>query len=155
MLDAGAVSVRTIRTMEVAKMRVHVLLLAGATLSACGLHHPASPTWTDPNVITAEEIEASHEPVMYDVIARLHGEYLRDRGATSVFGSDRDVASVFLNQQAYGPLSTLKSLASSDFEMVRYWPGHDAVIKFGKLYGGGVIQVISRVEGPPDRDPKE
>ncbi len=117
-----------------------------ATATACALHRGAGNSGHDPNVITADEIEATHESVMYDVIARLHSEFLRDRGATSLMGSDRDVATVFINQQAFGPVSSLKTLAARDFEEVRYIAGHDAVIRFGKAYGGGIIQLISRVE---------
>ena len=126
--------------------RIHVLFLVSATLTACGLHRVAQSPSDDRNVITAEEIEATHEPVIYDVIARLHGEYFRDRGATSVYGSSHDVAVVFLNNQFFGPIASLKTLASSDFEMVRFYSGPDAAIKFGKVYGGGVIQLISRVD---------
>ncbi len=115
-------------------------------VAACRFHPAPGVAGGDPNVITYDEIEATHEPFVYDVIKRLHSEFLRDRGAMSLYGPDRDVATVFINNQAYGPLSTLQTLASRDYEQIRYIAGHDAVIKFGKIYSGGVIQLISRVE---------
>lgn len=119
-----------------------LLLVFAAT--GCALHHaPSAPA--DPNLITFEQIQAAGGITILDVITKLHSEYLRDRGPTSMSGGGRDVAVVFLNQQEYGPLSTLDEFPANDIEEVRFFPWHDALIKFGRRYGGGVIQLITRV----------
>jgi hypothetical protein len=100
----------------------------------------------NPNVITFEEIDSAAEPTIYDVIVKLHAEYLRDRGSMSITSTTRDVAVVFLNEQEYGAVSTLNEFQSHDIEEVRFFPWHDAVTRFGKKYSGGVIQLITRVD---------
>lgn len=118
-----------------------LLMLAAA---GCAFHHtPAAQQ--DPNVITFEQIQASGGTTILDVISRLHADYLRDRGPTSMNARTRDVAVVFLNQQEYGALSTLADFPANDIEEVHFFPWDDALIKFGRKYGGGVIQLITRV----------
>ena len=115
------------------------LLLA----TACFHRAPLSPV-ADPNVITEDEIRSAHEASIYDVVAKLRPQYLRDRGPVSFVNGDRDVATVFLNDQEYGPISLMRDLPAGDFAEVRYYSGIDAVTKFGRYYGNGVIQLVSR-----------
>jgi hypothetical protein len=126
-------------------MRRLALLLLVFAGTGCALHH-TPPNLRNPNVITFEEIDSASEATIYDVIVKLHAEYLRDRGPTSISSSSRDVAVVFLNQQEYGALSTLGDFQAHDIEEVRFFPWHDAVTKFGRKYSGGVIQLITRVD---------
>jgi outer membrane cobalamin receptor len=53
---------------------------------------------------------------------------------------------VFLNDQAYGALSTLNDFPARNIEQVRFFPGHEAATRFGPKYGGGVIQLITRID---------
>jgi hypothetical protein len=122
-----------------------VRLLPVLAVTGCLLHHAAAAP-DDPNVITFEQIAASGETTILDVITKLHAEYLRDRGQTSIISGTRDVPVVFLNQQEYGPLSTLNDFPAHDIEEVHFFPWHDAMIKFGRKYGGGVVQLITRVD---------
>ena len=119
--------------------------LLGAVLltTACFRHASLSPT-PNPNVITRAEIRSVHAASIYDAIAQLRPQFLRDRGSVSIVGGERDVATVFLNSQAYGSISAMRQLPATDFSQVRYYSGIDAVTKFGRAYGGGVIQLISR-----------
>jgi hypothetical protein len=114
-------------------------------LSACAWRGPGAPEG-DPNLITRDQIAATHGSTVYDVIARLHAEFLRDRGATSINLGTRDVATVFLNGVEFGSIESLRTIAASDIEQIRYFPGVDAVVKFGRAYAGGVILLTSRVE---------
>jgi len=111
--------------------------------TACLHRAPLAPT-PDANVITENQIRAAQEGSIYDVIVKLHPEYLRDRGPIALVGGARDVATVFLNHQEYGPLDIMRSVPSGDIAEVRYFSGIDAVITFGRAYGTGVIQLISR-----------
>jgi hypothetical protein len=115
------------------------LLLAVACFHRAGL----SPA-VDSKVITEDEIRSAQEATIYDVIAKLRPEYLRDRGPIALVGGARDVATVFLNQQEYGPIPILRQVPASDIAEVRYYSGIDAVTRFGRAYGTGVIQLISR-----------
>ena len=120
-------------------------LLPVLAVAGCLMHHAAEAP-NDPNVITFEQIAASGEATILDVIKKLHAEYLRDRGETSISASTRDVPVVFLNHQEFGPLSTLNDFPAQDIEEVHFFPWHDAVIKFGRKYSGGVVQLITRVD---------
>ena len=97
---------------------VRLLLIFAVT--GCALHHTASEP-KNPNVITFEEIDSSGEATIYDVIMKLHAEYLRDRGPTSAVSGKRDIAVVFLNEQEYGAIGTLSSFQARDIEEVHYF----------------------------------
>ncbi|MEO5816450.1 MAG: hypothetical protein ABIT20_14350 [Gemmatimonadaceae bacterium] len=96
------------------------------------------------DIITQEQIDSTGYTNVYDVIARLHGEYLRDRGAVSIKTNQHARAVVFLNAQEYGIPETLRNFPAGGVAEIRYYRGTDAVAKFGSQYGGGVIQLISR-----------
>jgi hypothetical protein len=119
--------------------------LALALSSACVFHGDPAPQ-TDPNVITRDEIEAAGAVTIWDVITKYHAEYLRDRGRLSIRSTARDVAQVFLNEVVYGAIQSLQDIPARDIEEVHYFPGTEALIKFGRAYGGGVIQLKSRVQ---------
>lgn len=124
------------------------ILVSGFVIlnAGCAMHRVGPGTDQNADIISRQAILATGEPVMYGVIAKLHAEYLRDRGKTSVTMDSRDVAVVFLDNQEYGPIATLRQVPAPGIAEVRYYRGNDAVIKFGKGYGGGVIQLISRVD---------
>jgi len=96
------------------------------------------------NVITKDQIDSTSATNVYDLIARLHADFLKDRGKTSIKTNQRDRAVVFLNDQEYGIPETLRNLQPDRFMEIRYFSGTDASSKFGSQYGGGVIQLISR-----------
>ncbi len=120
-------------------------LIVGLLLTAGCFHRAPLNEVSNPNVITEDEIRAAQAASIYDVIAKLRPQYLRDRGPISFIGGARDVATVFLNDQEYGPISLMRDLPAGDFAEVRYYSGIDAVPKFGRYYGSGVIQLISRI----------
>ena len=119
-------------------------LVAVVLLGAGCVHRATLAPVPNPNVITEDEIVDAQAATMYDVIARLRPAYLRDRGVVSFGGNTRDVATVFLNSQEYGPIGILRSVLPGEIAEVRYFSGIDAVTKFGRWYGTGVIQLISR-----------
>ena len=62
-------------------------VLAGLVLSctlACHQAAPGSPGSSRPDLITREQIEASNAANVYDLIARLRPEFLKDRGSISI-----------------------------------------------------------------------
>ena len=118
--------------------------LVGALLVVACFHRAPLSAVPDSNVITEDEIRSAQDASIYDVIAKLRPEYLRDRGPIALVGGARDVPTVFLNQQEYGPIAILRQVPASDIAEVRYYSGIDAVAKFGRAYGTGVIQLVSR-----------
>ena len=115
-----------------------------AALPGCHPQHSGPGTPSSNNVITQEEIDATEANNVYDVIARLHGNYLNDRGAVSIRSNKHSRAIVFLNDQEYGIPETMRNIPPGRIAEIRYFNGADASARFGSQYGGGVIQLISR-----------
>jgi outer membrane cobalamin receptor len=119
-------------------------LLVLLLVSACHQQGATPGHGGQRNVITQEEIEASTASNVYDMIAQLRGEYLKDRGKISIRTNQHEKAVVFLNDQEYGILETMRNIPLGRISEVRYYPGTDAVNRFGAQYGGGVVMLISR-----------
>ncbi len=112
--------------------------------AAC--HTPAHPYYrgTARNVITMDMIEATPASSVYELITKLRADFLRDRGPVSILGNQHARAVVFLNDQEYGIPETMRNIPTDRIARIHFYPGTDAVPKFGSQYGGGVIQLISR-----------
>ena len=58
--------------------------------------------------------------------------------------ADDEKAVVFLNDQEYGIIETMRNIPKGRISEVRYIRGVDAVNRYGAQYGGGIIMLISR-----------
>jgi len=129
------------------RIQLLVVTCSFAVLAACQPQRASGGTRAAAaNVITREQIEATGASNIYDVIARLHSDFLRDRGRVSIKMDTHDRAVVFLNDQEYGIPETMRNFPAGRVEQVRFFGGSDAVARFGSQYGGGVIQLISRTQ---------
>lgn len=126
-------------------MRSKSLLLLGVfLLGVVSCARARATAHSNPNIITQEEIAASNAATAYDLIARLRADFLHDRGPTSLLLPNRRQPVVFLRDQLYGEIDQLRDFRSSDLAEIRFYPGPDAVTKFGTQYSGGVIQLVPR-----------
>jgi outer membrane cobalamin receptor len=124
---------------------VAVGLLSTTQLAACHQQSAEQAAANSSlNVITQEQIDSTSATSVYDLIVRLHADYLKDRGVISIKTNTRERAVVFLNDQEYGIPETLRNIPPRRFSEIRYYRGTDAVTRFGAQYGGGIIQLISR-----------
>jgi hypothetical protein len=130
----------------------HFYLGALAAIVGCA---PASNTSVIPGVhrnakvLTAEEIEAAHADVRtaYDAIARLRPNWLASHGAMSSDAGANPFATVWLDGQLYGELSTLRDIPAYQVIDLRYYDITEAGAKFGLRAGaGGAIEVRSKVK---------
>jgi hypothetical protein len=119
-------------------------LLVVLILAACHPQVSSSGHGIQRNVITQDEIDASSASNVYDLIAQVRGDYLKDRGKVSIRTNQREKAVVFLNDQEYGVLETMRNIPLGRVSEIRYYPGTDAVNRFGAQYGGGVVMLVSR-----------
>ena len=119
-------------------------LLVVVMLAACHQQVSTSGHGIQRNVITQDEIDASSASNVYDLIAQVRGDYLKDRGKVSIRTNQREKAVVFLNDQEYGVLETMRNIPLGRVSEIRYYPGTDAVNRFGAQYGGGVVMLVSR-----------
>jgi hypothetical protein len=121
-----------------------IYLLAVVASIACA---PAATTTggvhREANLITQDEISASTGSTAYDVVSKLRPNFLMARGTGSMYTAN-DYAKVYLDGQSYGTLSSLRSIVLSQVREVRFYPGTEAVTKFGTDAGGGVIDVRTK-----------
>jgi hypothetical protein len=124
--------------------RALLVVVTSLSLAACHAQAPGSGRRTARNVITQEEIESSNASNLYDLIASLRGDFLKDRGTISIKTNTHERAVVFLNDQEYGILETLRNIPPGRVSEIRYISGIDAVNRFGSQYGGGIVMLVSK-----------
>lgn len=129
-------------------------LLAVVTSIACA---PASSTTAsntpgpvtgaahrDMNVITEDEIAASSGSNAYEIVSRLRPNFLKTRGRTTIYASPTDYASVYVDSQPYGDITSLRNIIASQVHEIRYYSASDAVTRYGMQTGQGVIDVRTK-----------
>jgi len=131
--------------------RVTYLLGAAALVGCLSTGPNPSVPRQSASVLTAEEISTAHADATtaYDAIARLRPNWLTAKGVTSGFSSaSTEYATVYLDGQPYGDLSTLKGIAAYNIGSIHYYDMTQAGAKFG-IRGGssGVIEVTSKQAG--------
>ncbi|HEX6575425.1 MAG TPA: TonB-dependent receptor plug domain-containing protein [Gemmatimonadaceae bacterium] len=97
-----------------------------------------------PNVITAQEIESSKAANAYDVIKKLRGNFLSYRGRTSMNNTSSPDPVVFVDDQAYGPLASLRTIPAAQIETIRLYRTWEAQTKYGRGLMGGAIAIETK-----------
>jgi hypothetical protein len=100
----------------------------------------------DNSVITEPEIAASHAENAYDAIKLLRGNFLSYRGRNSLSRDSTSSAfpTVYLDDQAFGPILTLKSIPAGQIFSIRLYRSWEATTKYGAGNMGGVIAVETK-----------
>jgi hypothetical protein len=120
-------------------------VLTLATALACASSGTAgTAVRRDPNLITEQEIVASNESNVFDVVNRLRPMFLKTRGRSTINAGGSEYASVFLDGQYYGELGSLRNIVASQIHEIRYLNGPDAVSRYGMRYGSGAVDVRSK-----------
>jgi hypothetical protein len=127
----------------------HTLMTAiGATLFPLALAACASggitPLTTDRMVITAPELRATRAAHVYEAVQRLHPEYLRTRGPTSLMNPTAMGPAVFVDHMLIGGIEVLADIPLNDVQRIRFMSAWDAATTFGEGYSSGVIEVTTR-----------
>lgn len=95
--------------------------------------------------IGEDEIEAMRVTTAYDVVSRVHGEYLHSRGRQSMDAHMPEIpAHVFVDDTYYGDINTLRTIPASQLSEVRFYQAYEAQYKFGSGHMGGVVQLITK-----------
>ena len=132
-----------------ARRRLMVVTFAGVATACAGAASSGSTApRRDPTVITAEDMTRVQATNLYDVVHRLHPEWLNQRTAATV-GSLNSAApaqpidvQVYLDSQHIGTSETLKQLMVSTTSSLKYYTAAEAQTRFGAGNLNGVIQVI-------------
>ena len=96
-------------------------------------------------VITEDEIVASRASNAYDVIHKLRANFLTNRGETSLNrGQSNPYPTVYLDDQEFGPISSLTSIPAAQITMIRLYRVSEANAKYGTHNLSGVIAITTR-----------
>ncbi len=113
-------------------------------LSACATAGgPHSGGGHDPNAITAEEVDGSHESNAYDVVRALRPNMLTRHGQSTILGSDPGIV-VFVNGTQYGDVQSLRRIPSKDIDQIHFYSASEASMRHGTGYPDGVIEVTMK-----------
>jgi hypothetical protein len=126
---------RTFRTVLPA-----ALLLLFGSLLGCATAGQSSGSEGDPNVITQAEIQEVGEiSSAYNLIRRLHPQWLQKRGRGSI--SNPGDIEVYVEGSRQGPPSVLRQISVIDVESITFLPPDEATMRYGSGHDNGVIQV--------------
>jgi outer membrane receptor for ferrienterochelin and colicin len=125
-------------------MRLLPFAVAGAVvLTACGASRKLPGADRDREVITAEEIQASNARDAYDAIRKLRANFLSYRGRTTINTTAAQEPIVFVDEQRYGTLSSLRTIPAGQIAEIKLYRAWEATQKFGTGYTGGVIHITT------------
>lgn len=113
------------------------ILAAGCTTT------PSSGTSPSPrDVIGAEEIRELGRLTAYQVVQRLHPQWLRPRGVDS-FNSEYGVV-VYLDGQRVGGVDALRRISAPNVEQIRRLDSRQATMQYGTGHPSGALLVTTR-----------
>ncbi len=103
------------------------------------------------DIITRDEIIATDLATAYQVVQRLHPQWLRSRGQVTMrenIEQELDTSGpqapvVYVNSARRGDLDELRNITVETIAEILYYNGRDASFRFGAGHGSGVIQVIT------------
>jgi hypothetical protein len=130
-----------------------LVLIAGACshapppeTTADGNTASAPTTQKSEQMITEQEIIDSQALTAYDAVVKLRGNFLTNRGKTSILGNSPTVPTVYLDGQVYGNPSTLKNISAKHVASIRLYRAWEASTRFGASNVGGVIEVLTKTQ---------
>lgn len=145
------------RSRQSSRALVVAMSVATALLSACASSGGSSSEGTlagthstpthDRNLITANEMQGLNTVNLFEVVQRLHPEWLAQRNSTTpgktkglTQSTDTDV-SVYIGDQRAGNSQFLRSMNMGSARSMRYFSASDSQVRFGTGNLNGVIQV--------------
>lgn len=129
------------------RVRLFAGVLVSAVLFGCSHTKSASPVSSiNSDIISDEEIiaAASNTSTAYDIIKKLRGNWFSYRGKTSLMGTSNADPTVYVDDQAFGPISSLKTIPASQVTQMRMYRSWEASTKYGMGNMGGVIAVATK-----------
>ena len=98
-----------------------------------------------PDVITEDEIVASHASNAFDVIHKLRSNFLTNRGPTTINRTAANTfPTVYVDDQEFGPISTLSTSPAAQITQIRLYRVSEANAKYGNHNLAGVIAITTR-----------
>ena len=120
-----------------------LLLLLVLPILAC-TRASNRPATGDRDTITEEEIASSSAVNAYEAVQRLRGNFLSNRGKTTILGKSSAMPVVFLDGVRYGEVQSLRNISATQVQTIRLYRAYDAQQKYGNDVMGGVIEVTTK-----------
>lgn len=122
------------------------LLAAGMVLTSCARREANVPMEYNANIITEAEVIASGAQTAYDVVKKLRSNFVAStRGRTTINNANSPQEPVvFLDEQMFGALNTLKNIPADQVGEIRLYRAWEATTKYGTGFMAGVIAVTTR-----------
>jgi TonB-dependent Receptor Plug Domain len=126
------------------RVRKFVGVVIPLLIMACAHPKPAGPSAGSGDVITEDEIAASSAANAFEVVRKLRANFFSSRGKTSLIGTSSSDPTVYVDDQAYGPISSLRTIPASQITSIRLYRSWEATTKYGMGNMGGVIAVATK-----------
>ena len=123
--------------------RLRLSLLFALALTAC-VKASNSPQSAQRDLITEEEIAASNATNAYDAVQKLRGNFLSDRGKTTILGRSPSKPTVFVDGIQFGEIQSLRTISTSVIQSIRLYRAYEAEQRYGNGVMGGVIEVTTK-----------
>ena len=128
-------------------VRVHLLdLVVPLLLLGCAAPHRPLGTY-DSNLITEDEIVASHAANAYEAIHKLRANFLSNRGKLTFYDEASPMPTVYVDEQRYGDISLLATIPAEVIATIRLYRAWDATTRYGTNNMAGVIAITTRQGG--------
>lgn len=118
-------------------------LLAVLLLVACTRQSTGAGS-ADRDTITEEEIAASSASNAYEVVQKLRGNFLSNRGKTTILNKSSSMPMVYLDGVRFGEIPSLRNISATTIQSIRLYRAWDAQQRYGNDVMGGVIEVTTK-----------
>jgi hypothetical protein len=129
------------------RARLLALLLL-ALAGGCAAHEGARMPRTDLSVLTAEELQAGQYASLYEAIAALRSNWVRERPPSSFHGMTPEPLSVFVGDVRAGGVDFLHQIAIGDVASVRFLTTTEAASRLGHSAQAGPAILVAMKRGP-------
>ena len=128
-------------------IRAHwVAVVVPVVFLGCATHHSPRGAY-DSNLITEDEIVASHAASAYDAIHKLRANFLSNRGKVTFYDEASPMPTVYVDEQRYGDITILSTIPAAVIATIRLYRSWDATTRYGTNNMGGVIAITTRQGG--------
>ena len=122
-----------------------ILISLTTVIVACTPPSVSSSENATSQLITEDEIEASRGVTAFEVIQKVRANFLSYRGETSLDSRiSTPYPTVYVDEQPYGPISTLRNIPASEIALIRLYRAWEATTRYGTGNMGGVIAIVTK-----------
>lgn len=98
----------------------------------------------DRDTITEAEIASISATNAYEAVQRLRGNFLSNRGKTTILGKSSPMPIVYLDGVRFGEVNSLRNISATTVQAIRLYRAWEAQQKYGNDVMGGVIEVTTK-----------